>query len=147
MDEFQITRNESWMRESQFWRIYIAGLLLAKLVIQVLSPEFQYAWLTVTIMHAAVTYCGLHWQKGLPFLFHQGKYSRLTLWEQIDKGQQYTPTRKFFTLVPIVLFMITLNDNGYGGIPFYLNAVPTFILLLAKMPQLHRVRIFGINKY
>eukprot|EP01133_Synstelium_polycarpum_P004241 gene4241-4948_t len=48
---------------------------------------------------------GLHWQKGLPFAnpANQGKYSRLTLWEQIDEGQQYTPTRKFFTLVPIIL--------------------------------------------
>ncbi|GAM22696.1 hypothetical protein SAMD00019534_058710, partial [Acytostelium subglobosum LB1] len=149
MDEFQINRNESWMHSHSFWVVYILAVLLLKLFIQIISPSFNYGWLTVTIIHAVITYVGLHWQKGLPFFFpsHQGKYTRLTLWEQIDKGQQYTPTRKFFTMVPICLFMLTLNANGVSGAPFYLNALASFVVVLAKMPTLDRVRIFGINKY
>ncbi|EFA76698.1 hypothetical protein PPL_09449 [Heterostelium album PN500] len=149
MDEFQINRNESWMHSQSFWVVYVLGLLLGKLTISILDPDFQYGWLSITCLHALITFFGLHWQKGLPFFFpeHQGKYTRLTLWEQIDKGKQYTPTRKFFTLVPIVLFMITLHANGISGLPFYLNAISSFVVVLSKMPKMDRVRIFGINKY
>ena len=33
----------------------------------------------------------------------QGDARRLTNWEQIDNGEQYTATRKFLIAVPIVL--------------------------------------------
>lgn len=34
----------------------------------------------------------------------QGDARRLTNWEQIDNGEQYTATRKFLIAVPIVLY-------------------------------------------
>ncbi|EGG13287.1 hypothetical protein DFA_11048 [Cavenderia fasciculata] len=147
-DDFQINRNESWMHSQSFWVVYIIGLLLFKLIISIVFPDYQYGWLVVTVIHAIITWFAFHWQKGIPFdLSDQGKYNRLTLWEQIDKGQQYTPTRKFLTLVPIFLFMITLHSNGILGAPFYLNALASFIVVLSKMPRMDRVRLFGINKY
>ena len=46
----------------------------------------------------------LHYLKGTPFrTSDQGKSRRLTHWEQIDQGTQFTDTRKFLTFVPIVL--------------------------------------------
>ncbi|KAF2076206.1 hypothetical protein CYY_002506 [Polysphondylium violaceum] len=149
MDEFQINRNQSWMHSRRFWVVYIFAIIISKLTISLLFPHYEYGWLFITASHAIVTFLGMHWQKGIPFFFpaNQGKYNRLTLWEQIDKGQQYTPTRKFFTLVPIVLFMITLHANGYTGIPFYINAISSFVVVLSKMPKMDRVRLFGINKY
>ncbi|KYQ99965.1 hypothetical protein DLAC_03554 [Tieghemostelium lacteum] len=144
-----INRNQSWMHSRTFWVIYILGILAIKLCVSILLPDFEYGWLLVTVVHNVSTWFGLHWQKGIPFFYpgDQGKYNRLTLWEQIDHGQQYTSTRKFFTIVPIVLFMITLHSSGYKGIPFYLNAISSFIVIISKMPSLDRVRIFGINKY
>ncbi|KAM9988062.1 hypothetical protein ACTFIZ_003438 [Dictyostelium cf. discoideum] len=147
-DEFQINRNQSWMHSKRFWVVYIVALVGAKALITVLSPDFEYDWLFITVFHAIITFFGFHWQKGIPFFpTNQGKYSRLTLWEQIDRGQQYTPTRKFFTIIPIVLFMITLHSNGYKGFPFYINAIASFVIVLSKMPRMDRVRLFGINKY
>ena len=32
-----------------------------------------------------------------------GQYSKLTFWEQLDNGQQYSPTRKLLMAVPIIL--------------------------------------------
>jgi len=34
---------------------------------------------------------------------HGGAYDELTLWEQIDGGAQYTPTKKWLITFPIIL--------------------------------------------
>ena len=48
----------------------------------------------------------LHYLKGTPFqTADQGKARRLTHWEQLNNGEQFTETRKFFTLVPIFLWV------------------------------------------
>jgi hypothetical protein len=43
---------------------------------------------------------------GTPFLFDQGDLMGLTLWEQIDRGEQFTPTRKYLTAMPILLYVL-----------------------------------------
>lgn len=46
-----------------------------------------------------------HHVTGIPFQaeLHSGAYDDLTLWEQIDEGAQYTPTKKWLVCVPIGL--------------------------------------------
>ena len=58
------------------------------------------AWTYVHLLHGAVTYPLLHWNKGSPVQLDQGRYDGLTFWEQMDDGVQHTATRKFFTAVP-----------------------------------------------
>lgn len=49
-----------------------------------------------------------HWSKGAPFTgSDQDKYAKLTMWEQLDQGIQFSPTRKLLTVVPIVLYATT----------------------------------------
>ena len=50
-----------------------------------------------------------HWMKGTPFDQDQGKFKHLTMWEQIDDGQQFTPNRKFLTALPIALYVLLAN--------------------------------------
>ncbi len=38
------------------------------------------------------------------------KYDRLTFWEQLDGGTQYTLNKKFLTIIPIVLFLFTISN-------------------------------------
>ncbi|VDN43663.1 unnamed protein product [Dibothriocephalus latus] len=46
----------------------------------------------------------LHWEKGSPYeTLDQGEARVLTQWEQFDDGEQYSPTKKFFLVVPIVM--------------------------------------------
>ena len=33
----------------------------------------------------------------------QGKFSKYTFWEQMDSGKQFTPAKKFLTVIPLVL--------------------------------------------
>ena len=49
-------------------------------------------------------YVMFHYLKGTLYITgDQGDARRLTNWEQIDDGRQYTATRKFLIAVPIVL--------------------------------------------
>ena len=44
-----------------------------------------------------------HFVEGVPFESNSGVYDRLTMWEQIDGGAQYTPAKKWLTSLPIML--------------------------------------------
>lgn len=77
----------------------------------------------------------------------QGSSQRLTHWEQLDFGIQYTPTRKFLTIIPIALFILASAYTRYDKLHFVLNASSLAFVLVPKLPQFHKVRLFGINKY
>ncbi|MBA0554033.1 hypothetical protein Golob_013166, partial [Gossypium lobatum] len=86
---------------------------------------------------------------GTPFADDQGIYNGLTWWEQIDNGKQLTPNRKFLTVVPVVLFLarylIASHTTGYQNPLLFFNTLAVFVLVVAKFPNMHKVRIFGIN--
>ena len=49
-------------------------------------------------------YVMFHYLKGVPFETMDQNSNRFkTSWEQIDNGEQFTATRKFLIMVPIVL--------------------------------------------
>ena len=48
----------------------------------------------------------LHMEKGTPFeTTDQAKYRYLTVWEQLDKGEHFSASKKFLTVVPIALLV------------------------------------------
>ncbi|KAJ3592173.1 hypothetical protein NHX12_007302 [Muraenolepis orangiensis] len=71
----------------------------------------------------------------------------LTHWEQLDYGVQFTSSRKFFTISPIILYFLASFYTKYDAAHFVVNTVSLLSVLIPKLPQLHGVRIFGINKY
>lgn len=84
---------------------------------------------------------------GSPFTDQcEGEWDGLTLWEQIDNGQQFTPTKKYLTALPIFMFLLSTHYTRYDSTLFMVNVIPLMIVLIAKLPALHRVRFFGINK-
>uniref|UniRef100_A0A2K6GZC9 Uncharacterized protein n=1 Tax=Propithecus coquereli TaxID=379532 RepID=A0A2K6GZC9_PROCO len=86
--------------------------------------------------------------KGTPFETpDQGKARLLTHWEQLDYGVQFTSSRKFFTISPIILYFLASFYTKYDTTHFILNAASVLSVLIPNMPQLHGVQIFGINKY
>lgn len=54
-----------------------------------------------------ISYLMFHWATGIPFQasMHSGAYDDLTLWEQIDEGEQFTPAKKWLICFPIVLYV------------------------------------------
>ncbi|KAL9360109.1 hypothetical protein Peur_048232 [Populus x canadensis] len=75
----------------------------------------------------------------------RGIYNRLTWWEQIDKGKQLTRNRKFLTVVPVVLYLIASHTTDYQHPMLIFNTLAVMVLVVAKFPNMHKVRIFGIN--
>lgn len=59
---------------------------------------------TSSAVSSQCMYLLLHTVKGTPFETpDQGKARLLTHWEQMDYGVQFTASRKFLTITPIVL--------------------------------------------
>ena len=86
-----------------------------------------------------------HWIKGCPDGSTQGDYNGFTLYEQIDAGVAWTNTKKFLMLMPTLLCWIACHIANYQ--PFYIlvNCGLFLICIIAKIPEMHRVRIFNIN--
>ncbi|KAJ3411650.1 hypothetical protein HDV05_001859 [Chytridiales sp. JEL 0842] len=104
------------------------------------------AWTWTNLIYNLTTFIMFHWVIGTPFDYNQGEYMGLTLWEQIDNGAQFTASRKYLTIFPIVLFLLSTHYTHYDFPTFMINLTSTLIVVIAKMPQMHKVRIFGINE-
>jgi hypothetical protein len=98
--------------------------------------------------------------KVLPFPLSSPKDASLTIWEQIDNEKHYTPTKKFFILLPLVLyvshflwvflltkprFLVALQANQFNGWEFFWNTLALLMSVLPTLPAFHRFRPFGIN--
>lgn len=86
-----------------------------------------------------------HWIKGCPDDSTQGEYNGLTLFEQIDAGVPWTRTKKFLMLIPTLLTWISCYSANYTPVYVIVNCGIFFILIIAKIPAMHRVRLLGIN--
>ena len=86
-----------------------------------------------------------HWITGTPFDYAQNEYGNATLWEQIDNGIQFTPVKKYLFSVPILLFLTSTHYSNYDFLSFCLNLASTVLVVVAKLPLMHHVRLFGVN--
>ncbi|GFY02659.1 ORM1-like protein 2 [Trichonephila clavipes] len=145
----EVNPNSLWLNSRGMWLSYLIGILLLHLVL--LSFPFlsvACVWTLTNVAHNAAMFVMLHLVKGTPWESgDQGKVRYLTHWEQIDNGVQFTATRKFLTVVPIVLFFLASFYTKYDTMHFLINFSSLVIVLLPKLPQFHMVRLFGINQY
>ena len=144
---WQVTnKNVDWISSPGAWVFYVSLIVLGWLLLS-LVVDSGLAWTYVHLAHGAISYFLLHWNKGSPIEMDQGKYDYQTFWEQLDDGVQNTPNRKFFTAIPVVLFLLATHGSDFRKQPLGLNLAVLLVLLIAKFPSMHKVRIFGINKY
>ncbi|CAO3590894.1 unnamed protein product [Absidia cylindrospora] len=139
--------NSSWVNYKGAWSTTIFVVIALKTlftVIPFISPEAS--WTLTNLSFNLGHYIMFHWVQGIPFENNQGAYDGLTLWEQIDGGVQFTATRKFLTAVPIALFLLSTHYTHYDVFLFGINFTALLIVLVAKLPIMHRVRVFGIGK-
>ncbi|EFB27501.1 hypothetical protein PANDA_007218, partial [Ailuropoda melanoleuca] len=158
----EVNPNTRVMNSRGMWLTYALGVGLLHIVL--LSIPFfsvPVAWTLTNVIHNLGMYVFLHAVKGTPFETpDQGKARLLTHWEQLDYGVQFTSSRKyflasfyttssrkFFTISPIILYFLASFYTKYDPTHFILNTASLLSVLIPKMPQLHGVRIFGINKY
>ncbi|XP_062270065.1 ORM1-like protein 3 isoform X1 [Platichthys flesus] len=145
----EVNPNTRVMNSRGMWLSYILGIgLLHIILLSIPFASVPVVWTLTNLIHNVCMYLLLHTVKGTPFETpDQGKARLLTHWEQMDYGVQFTASRKFLTITPIVLYILTSFYTKYDRVHFVVNTVSLLTVLIPKLPQLHGVRIFGINKY
>jgi len=130
-----------------FWAFYLGTLIMGwGLLALLVGPPLAGTYLH--LLHSVVSLYGLHWMKGATDTdnVYGVDTGALTFWEQIDDGKQWTSKRKAFFAVPIFLYLLATNTAPMEQQPLALNLAALGVLLLAKLPFMHGVRILGINK-
>ncbi|XP_028332224.1 ORM1-like protein 3 [Gouania willdenowi] len=145
----EVNPNTRVMNSKGMWLSYVLCIVLLHLVL--LSVPFisvPTVWTLTNLIHNMCMYLLLHTVKGTPFETpDQGRARLLTHWEQMDYGVQFTSSRKFLTIIPIILYILTSFYTKYDQTHFVLNTLSLLSVLVPKLPQLHGVRLFGINRY
>ncbi|KAF5101585.1 hypothetical protein D0Z03_000570 [Geotrichum reessii] len=134
--------NATWVNSKGAWIIHIVIIALLKVCYNLfpgLSQELS--WTLTNVTYVTGSYIMFHYVTGIPFEFNAGAYDNLTMWEQIDDGDQYTPAKKFLLGVPIALFLISTHYTHYDLNLFILNCVACLVLIIPKLPSSHRLRI------
>ncbi|KAM9424113.1 ORM1-like protein 3 isoform 3-T3 [Pholidichthys leucotaenia] len=101
----EVNPNTRVMNSRGMWLSYILGIgLLHIILLSIPFATVPVVWTLTNLIHNLCMYLLLHTVKGTPFETpDQGKARLLTHWEQMDYGVQFTASRKFLTITPIVL--------------------------------------------
>ncbi|KAJ8515800.1 hypothetical protein ONZ45_g6831 [Pleurotus djamor] len=140
--------NANWVNAKGAWMIHVVLICIGKIVIDTIPGITQeISWTLVNLCYLALSYLMFHWVTGIPFQndLHGGAYDELTMWEQIDDGAQYTPSKKWLLSVPIVLFLASTHYTNYNPWLFAVNITALVLVLIPKLPQLHRRRIHFLD--
>lgn len=150
--EVDVNKTVNWFSSPGVWVWYLSLIVAGWLLLSALLNDPGLAWTYVHLAHGLASYYLLHWTKGglasaagASDPGDQGANDRLTVWEQMDNQTYGTSNRKFLTAVPIVLFVLATHGADFRKQPLGLNLAVVLVLLIAKMPALHKVRFFGIN--
>jgi hypothetical protein len=143
-----INPNVDFVGSKRWWSAVMLGIYLTRSFIAALPIDQRYGWMWLHLFHCIVrthstfplglsliqayalsgfistlfqfSFFVMHWSKGTPnSAADQGKWNKSTWWEQLDNGEQYTPTRKFLTIlafipcvgVPIVFLFQLCNSH------------------------------------
>jgi len=144
--DLMANKNIDWLTMTWTRPIYAAFVFLTYLTLSMsnLFPAKD-CWTVVNVLHGVATFSLFHWIKGCPDEQTQGAYNGLTLYEQMDAGTPWTVTKKFFMLVPTLITLLACSSADYEAVYVVVNCGIFLILIIAKIPSMHRVRIFGIN--
>ncbi|KAF9782195.1 Orm1 type endoplasmic reticulum protein [Thelephora terrestris] len=136
--------NADWVNMKGAWLVHPVLVFCGKIVIDTIPGMNQeISWTLTNLLYLLVSYFIFHWATGIPFQsdLHGGAYDELTLWEQIDGGAQYTPTKKWLITFPIILFLLSTHYTHYDPWLFTMNLTALVALLIPRLPQLHRHRV------
>lgn len=134
--------NADWVHYKGAWIVHIVIICLLKVFFNFISIlDNNWRWTLTNLTYNIGSYIMFHQVKGTPFEFNNGAYDNLTMWEQIDNGDQYTPTKKFLMLVPIGLFLISTHYSNYNLNLFILNGVSCLCVVVPKLAISHRLRV------
>lgn len=134
--------NADWVHHKGAWLIHIV-IIVALLLLYDGMPwvSTELSWTLTNVTYVIGSYIMFHYVTGVPFDFNSGAYDTLTMWEQIDDGDQYTPSKKFLLGVPISLFLVSTHFTHYALSMFLVNLFFCMLAVVPKLPSAHRLRL------
>lgn len=144
-------KNVNWIGP-KFFAFYAIMMVVYEFVVRVLLVEPNIitqaqGWTVVHATHGIINFIVMHYITGTPGeLGDQGEYSNLTWWEQLDDGTEWTMARKALMSLPIILFLVTSHLTNYDPTHLVINAAVLALVVIPKLPQLHRVRIVSVDE-
>jgi len=124
---------------------YLTLVALLQIVSTCLFEDFGDSWTLTNVVHTALTIVTVHWLKGSIY-DSQGEMSYLTYWEQLEATSETTTLRMWLLVVPTLLCYAGCHFNDYDGTACLQNILCWFVAVLAKLPCMNGVRLFGINR-
>lgn len=145
VDYFQ-NKNANWLDGTGTKFCYMLFLFLTWGFLHLsrwFTPED--CWTVTNVIHTVTTFIFFHWIKGSPE-DAQGEYNALTLYEQIDAGVPYTLTKKFLMVIPAYLCWMSCHLSNYKTMVNVVNLGMFALCVIPKIPEMHRVRVLGVNQ-
>ncbi|CAJ0539533.1 Ff.00g071000.m01.CDS01 [Fusarium sp. VM40] len=127
--------NANWTNAKGAWTIHLVLILSAKIIFDAIPGVSQEtSWTLTNMSYMFGSYIMFHHVRGVPFDFNSGAFDNLNMWEQIDNGAQYTPTKKFLLSVPIALFLVSTHYTHYDLTYFTINLLAVLGVVIPKLP-------------
>lgn len=134
--------NADWVHYKGAWLIHVVIIIFLKLFYDFIAVlDNDWTWTMTNLTYNIGSYIMFHQVKGTPFEFNSGAYDNLTMWEQIDNGDQYTPTKKFLMIVPISLFLVSTHYTNYHLWLFTISGLSCLCVVVPKLAISHRLRV------
>jgi hypothetical protein len=131
---------------------YVGGVaiveVLALAILETLENHtlpLYWSWTFTNAFHAVISLIYLHWMKGSLF-DEQGEMAAMTLWEQLEGRFGATACKRVLTAVPTFLCYAACQFSNYEYNVCVMNTTLWALCMLAKLPFMNGVRLFGINR-
>lgn len=129
------------------WAIHIVLIVALKILFTIIPGiERDTSWTLTNLTYMFGSYLMFHWVRGIPFEFNAGAYDNLNMWEQMDNGDQFTPTKKFLLSVPICLFLASTHYTHYDLTYFTINTLALLGVIIPKLPVVS-INPLGVKPY
>ncbi|EGD76125.1 hypothetical protein PTSG_00832 [Salpingoeca rosetta] len=140
--------NETWVNHPGFIAMYLVLFTACHLVLLSLPITTELVWTLTNVCHSLITFVSFHWLKGAPFeTMDEGESLSLTQWEQIGSSPDMTQTKRFLIGFPVLVFLLATAYTHHDNLHFFVNLSFLALIMIPKLPEMHGVRLFNINKY
>ncbi len=139
---------------SLLW-LYISFIMfiefaLVVLPLPIIQSHMELSFTFTNIIHGVVTIIFLHWLKGSPNFYDHGELNALTLWEQLSCSPESNivanQTKQVLIIIPTLLCYLGCKFVNWEKWICLLNLGVWFVCIVAKMENMHGVRLFGVNR-
>ena len=127
--------NVSWLNGRGTWAAFILIIAGLRMLLSFLPVDNHTQWTICNSITCLLHYLAIHVNTGVPWTetrLMQGKYDPLTFWESLDI--RYDHHKRFLIVVPILLYLITVNSDTYPPSLTHL-AINSAMLAVCLVPK------------